>query len=115
MSTTMPVRTSRLTRYEVGSSARGLARVGSSGPYSASRLAEYGPEDPTLASPRAELPTSYLVSLDVRTGIVVDITPLDGDAGSGLVNVIHAVDAGTLDARPSGDRAPHGDGVRGGR
>ena len=81
----------------------------------ASRLAEYGPEDPTLASPRAELPTSYLVSLDVRTGIVVNITPLDGDAGSGLVNVIHAVDAGTLDARPSGDRAPHGDGVRGGR
>ena len=58
----------------------------------ASRLLEYGPEDPTLASPREELPSSYLVSLDVQTGIVVDVTPLDGDGGSSLVNVIHAVD-----------------------
>lgn len=58
----------------------------------ASRLAEYGPEDPTLASPRAQLPTAYLVSLDVQTGIVVDVTPLDGEDGSSFVNEIHAVD-----------------------
>lgn len=58
----------------------------------ASRLAEYGPEDPTVATPRWELPTSYLVSLDVQTGIVVDITALDGDDASGLANEIHAVD-----------------------
>lgn len=59
----------------------------------ASRLLEYGPEDPTLGSPREDLPTAYLVSLDVQTEIVVDVTPLDGSgAGTSLVNEIHGVD-----------------------
>ena len=59
----------------------------------ASRLVEYGPDDPTLATGRESLPTAYLVSLDVRTGIVVDVSPQDGDgAGSSFANEIHAVD-----------------------
>ena len=58
----------------------------------ASRLLEYGPDDPNLAADRESLPTAYLVSLDVRTGIVVDISPLDGTAGTSLANEIYAVD-----------------------
>lgn len=58
----------------------------------ASRLVEYGPDDPTLADGRGELPTSYLVSLDVQTGIVVDVTPLNGTDGSSFVTEILAVD-----------------------
>lgn len=50
----------------------------------------YGPEDPTLSD--RELPTTYRVHLDVPTGIVVDITPLDGSGGTSLTNEIHAVD-----------------------
>ena len=34
----------------------------------------------------------YCVHLDVQTGIVVDITGLDGTGGSSLTNEIHAVD-----------------------
>jgi hypothetical protein len=56
----------------------------------ASRLVEYGPDDPTRLPPN--LPTAYLVHLDVRTGIAVDITPLDGSGGTRLTNEIHAVD-----------------------
>lgn len=58
----------------------------------ASRLLEYGPDDPNLAADRESLPTAYLVGLDVRTGIVVDVTPLDGTAGTSLANEIYAVD-----------------------
>ena len=56
----------------------------------ASRIPEYGPEDPTLIG--GDLPTVYCVHLDVQTGIVVDITGLDGTGGSSLTNEIHAVD-----------------------
>jgi hypothetical protein len=56
----------------------------------ASRIPEYGPEDPTLTS--GGLATLYSVSLDVQTGIAVDITPLDGITGSSLSNDLHAVD-----------------------
>ena len=59
----------------------------------ASRLLEYGPEDPNLVTDRESLPTAYLVSLDVRTGIVVDVSPLDGIGGTSLTNEIYAVDA----------------------
>ena len=48
------------------------------------------PEDPTLIG--GDLPTVYCVHLDVQTGIVVDITGLDGTGGSSLTNEIHAVD-----------------------
>ncbi|WP_202879577.1 hypothetical protein [Serinicoccus kebangsaanensis] len=59
----------------------------------ASRLAEYGPDDPNLERDRTSLPTAYLVSLDVQTGIVVDVSPQDGDgAGSSFGNEIHVVD-----------------------
>ncbi|MEX5303355.1 hypothetical protein [Kocuria sabuli] len=66
----------------------------------ASRIREYGPEDPTLTG--GDLATVYCVHLDVRTGIVVDVTPLDGTAGSGLTNELHAVDE-PLDP-PPGER-----------
>ncbi len=56
----------------------------------ASRLQEYGPEDPGLTG--ADLATVYRVHLDVRTGIVVDVTPLDGTEDTGLSNELHAVD-----------------------
>lgn len=56
----------------------------------ASRLLEYGPDDPTLAT--EEPPTTYCVHLDVQTGIVVDVTALDGLGGSSLTNEIHDVD-----------------------
>lgn len=55
-----------------------------------SRLLESGPQDPKLSD--SELPTTYRVHLDVQTGIVVDITPLDGSGGTSLPNEIHAVD-----------------------
>lgn len=58
----------------------------------ASRLLEYGPDDPNLATDRDNLPTAYLVSLDVRTGVVVDVSPLDGTTGTSLTNEIVAVD-----------------------
>ncbi|MEX5298273.1 hypothetical protein RCG67_05790 [Kocuria sp. CPCC 205292] len=57
----------------------------------ASRILEYGPEDPTLTN--GDLATVYRVHLDVRTGVVVDITPLDGVEGTALSNELHAVDA----------------------
>jgi hypothetical protein len=56
----------------------------------ASRLIEYGPDDPVRL--RHDLPTAYVVHLDVQTGIVVDIAPLDGSGGTTLTNEIHAVD-----------------------
>ncbi|MEX5235268.1 hypothetical protein [Kocuria arenosa] len=56
----------------------------------ASRIHEYGPEDPTLTG--GDLATVYRVHLDVQTGIVVDTTPLDGTDGSSLSNELHAVD-----------------------
>ncbi|MFF0902839.1 UNVERIFIED_CONTAM: hypothetical protein RF653_04110 [Kocuria sp. CPCC 205316] len=56
----------------------------------ASRIHEYGPEDPTPTG--GDLATVYRVHLDVQTGIVVDITPLDGTDGSSLSNELHAVD-----------------------
>ena len=34
----------------------------------------------------------YRVHLDVRTGIVVDLTPLDGTEGTSFTNEIHNVD-----------------------
>ncbi|KUG55664.1 hypothetical protein AVL62_05005 [Serinicoccus chungangensis] len=72
----------------------------------ASRLLEYGPDDPALATGRESLPTAYLVSLDVRTGIVADVSPRDGDgAGSSFGNEIHAVDE---PLRPPAARAPAG-------
>lgn len=55
-----------------------------------SRLVECGPQDPTLSD--SELPATYRVHLHVKTGIVVDITPLDGSGGSSLSNEIHVVD-----------------------
>ncbi|MFE7630373.1 hypothetical protein [Kocuria sp. NPDC057446] len=51
---------------------------------------DHGPEGPTLTD--GSLPTVHSVHLDVRPGIVVDITPLDGTGGSGLSNEILAVD-----------------------
>ncbi|MFI7579803.1 hypothetical protein [Kocuria kalidii] len=56
----------------------------------ASLIPEYGPEDPALTT--GEVPTVYCVHLDVQTGVVVDITALDGIGGSSLTNEIHAVD-----------------------
>lgn len=56
----------------------------------AGRILEHGPEDPTLTD--GGIPTVYCVHLDVRTGVVVDVTPLDGTGGSSLGNAIHAVD-----------------------
>ncbi|WP_270260827.1 hypothetical protein [Kocuria marina] len=55
----------------------------------ASRIYEYGLEDPTL---NAGLATVYRVHLNVGTGIVVDLTPLDGTEGVSLTTVIHDVD-----------------------
>ncbi|MFF0945888.1 hypothetical protein ACFYE2_16925 [Kocuria sp. CPCC 205300] len=55
----------------------------------ASRIYEYGPEDPTLTDGLAAV---YRVHLDVGTGIVVDLTPLDGTEGTSLTNKIHDVD-----------------------
>ncbi|QFG67865.1 hypothetical protein [Ornithinimicrobium pratense] len=65
----------------------------------ASRLQEYGPDDPNLVTDG--LPTAYLVSLDLRTGIVVDVSPLDGTTGSSLTNEIYAVDE-ALSPPPAG-------------
>ena len=56
----------------------------------ASRIPEYGPEDPTMID--GDLPTEYSVRLDVQTGIVVAITPLNGTGGTILSNEIHTVD-----------------------
>ncbi|MFK5691244.1 hypothetical protein ACI3EY_16425 [Ornithinimicrobium sp. LYQ92] len=84
----------------------------------ASRLVEYGPDDPNAATDRELLPTAYLVSLDVRTGIVVDVSPLDGAGeGTSFVNEIHAVDgplrppAADPPAAPA-PHAPDGPGLR---
>lgn len=55
----------------------------------AARIYEYGPEDPTLTD---SLATVYRVHLDVATGIVVDLTPLDGTEGVSLTNELHDVD-----------------------
>lgn len=38
------------------------------------------------------LATAYLVGLDVQTGVVVDVTPLDGTMGRRFVNDLHEVD-----------------------
>lgn len=56
----------------------------------ASRLKEYGPDDPTRIDPT--LPTAYLVTLDVQTAIVIEIEALDGTGGTRVTNTIHAVD-----------------------
>jgi hypothetical protein len=56
----------------------------------ASRLLEYGPDDPTLHS--GDLPTTYLVHLDVQTAIAVQIDAVDGRGGAILSNKIHDVD-----------------------
>ena len=69
----------------------------------ASRIHEYGREDPTLTS--GDLATVYRVHLDVQTGIVVDITPLDGLDGTGLSNELHTVDA-PLDPPPQRPEQP---------
>lgn len=58
---------------------------------------EYGPFDDESGRRGWEtawddLPSTYLVGLDVETGVVVDITPLDGAGGTRLGNDIHAVD-----------------------
>lgn len=55
-----------------------------------------------------DLPTAYLVGLDVQTGIVVDVTPLDGSGGTRLTNEIHDVDT-----RLAPPRAPRGTGLSG--
>lgn len=39
-----------------------------------------------------DVPTAHLVGLDVQTGIVVDITELDGSCDTWVSNEIHAVD-----------------------
>lgn len=60
---------------------------------------EYGPFDDADGGRRgwetrwADLPTAYLVGVDVQTEVVVDVTPLDGSGGTRLTNEIHAVDA----------------------
>ena len=56
----------------------------------ASRLLEYGPDHPTL---RGDLPTTYLVHLDVQIAIAVEITAVDGGRNPVLRNEILAVDA----------------------
>ena len=56
----------------------------------ASRLPEYGPTDPTVLAP--DVPTTYLVHLDVQTGIAVQIDAVDGYGGTVLTNQILAVD-----------------------
>ena len=55
----------------------------------ASRLPDYGPEDPELRA--GDLPTTYVVGLDVQTAIAVEITAVDGPGGTVLSNEIHAV------------------------
>lgn len=56
----------------------------------ASRLLEYGPDDAKLHD--GDLPTTYLVQLDVQTAMVVQINAMDGRGGTVLSNEIHAVD-----------------------
>lgn len=56
----------------------------------ASRLVEYGPDDPVLLA--GNLPTTYVVRLDVQTAIAVQIDAVDGRGGTVLSNEIHAVD-----------------------
>ena len=56
----------------------------------AARIYENGPEDPTLVG--GSLTTVYRVHLDVGTGILMDLTPLDGTEGVSLTNEIHNVD-----------------------
>lgn len=56
----------------------------------ASRLLEYGPDDPILHT--SDLPTTYLVQLDVQTAIAVQINTVDGWGGTVLSNEIHDVD-----------------------
>lgn len=66
---------------------------------------EYGPFDAGSGMRGWEtrwddLPTAYLVGLDVRTGVAVDVTPLDGAGGTRLSNEIHAVDTELAPPRP---------------
>ena len=56
----------------------------------ASRLVEYGPDDPSLLG--EDLPTAYRVQLDVQTAIAVEIEALDGRGGLVLRNEILSVD-----------------------
>ena len=56
----------------------------------ASRLTEYGPDHAFLLA--GDLPTTYLVQLDVQTAIAVQVDALDGWGGTGLRNDILAVD-----------------------
>ncbi|TWP33879.1 hypothetical protein [Leekyejoonella antrihumi] len=56
----------------------------------ASRTLEYGADDPLTLD--TELPTAYLVHLDVQTAVVVEVRALDGRGGLVLRNDIDAVD-----------------------
>ena len=56
----------------------------------ASRLPEYGPDHASLRA--VDLPTTYLVHLDVQTAIAVQISALDGWGGTVLRNDILTVD-----------------------
>ncbi|GAA1136395.1 hypothetical protein [Ornithinicoccus hortensis] len=58
-----------------------------------SQALEFGPGGrPDSANEGADYPTAYWVSLDVETGIVVDVEPLDGDrAHAAFTNQIHEV------------------------
>lgn len=73
-------------------------------------VAEYGDEPDRLARFDAEgYPEAHDVSLDVQTGVVVDLTPIGGDLGvRGFTVAIHEVDA-DLDevfAGPRSGRVP---------
>lgn len=56
----------------------------------ASRLPEYGADD--AKSHASDLPTTYLVQLDLQTAIAGQINAVDGWGGTVLSNDIHAVD-----------------------
>lgn len=60
----------------------------------ASRTLEHGPEhasDPAIFG-EGTVATTYLVHLSTRTGVVLDVTPLDGESGTSLSVRIHGVD-----------------------
>lgn len=72
---------------------------------------EYGPFDDDSGrrgweTAWEDLPSTYLVGLDVQTGIVVDITPLDGTGGTRLGTSIHSVDAALIPPRATRDQPP---------
>lgn len=76
----------------------------------ASRIPEYGADGAARMSEAEgkDPPTTYLVHLDVGTGVVIDITSLD-EAGGGesvLAVRIHAVDEPLRPPTPTGVRSP---------